>query len=60
MTLEYLAGYVRLVGSPETLANKIRKLYNEVGGFGALLVLVYDHCRTRRDGRSPSAPWRSR
>ena len=43
VTPEYLADNVWLIGSPETVANKIRKLYNDVGGFGHLLVLVYDH-----------------
>ena len=40
---EYLADHVWLIGSPETVAGKIRKLYEDVGGFGVLLVLTYDH-----------------
>lgn len=40
--VDYLADHMWLVGSPETVANKIRALYNEVGGFGTLITLVYD------------------
>jgi alkanesulfonate monooxygenase SsuD/methylene tetrahydromethanopterin reductase-like flavin-dependent oxidoreductase (luciferase family) len=43
VTLEYLADHMWLVGSVDTVANKLRDLYEGVGGFGALLVLVYDH-----------------
>ena len=43
VTPEYLADNMWLIGSPETVSRKIRELYNGVGGFGALLVLVYDH-----------------
>jgi alkanesulfonate monooxygenase SsuD/methylene tetrahydromethanopterin reductase-like flavin-dependent oxidoreductase (luciferase family) len=43
VTPEYMADHLWLVGSPETVASKIRKLYNEVGSFACLLVLVYDH-----------------
>jgi len=48
VTPEYLADHVWLVGSPETVANKINKLYNDVGGFGGLLVLVYDHWENQK------------
>src|SRR5207249_2902620 len=43
VTPEYMADHLWLIGSPETVAGKLRKLYQEVGGFGCLLVLVYDH-----------------
>ena len=43
VTVEYLADKMWLVGSPETVARKIRELYQDVGGFGALITLVYDH-----------------
>ena len=43
VTTEYMADNLWLVGSPETVGNKIRNLYEDVGGFGTLLVLVYDH-----------------
>ena len=48
VTAEYLADHMWLIGSPETVANKIRKLYNDVGGFGSLLVLVYDHWQDQK------------
>ena len=31
-----MADHLWLIGSPETVASKIRKLYTEVGGFGCL------------------------
>jgi alkanesulfonate monooxygenase SsuD/methylene tetrahydromethanopterin reductase-like flavin-dependent oxidoreductase (luciferase family) len=34
-----------LVGSPATVAQKIEHLYEVSGGFGTLLMLVYDHCQ---------------
>ena len=43
VTPEYMADHMWLIGSPDTVAAKIRKLYENVGGFGGLLVLVYDH-----------------
>ena len=45
---EYLADHIWLIGSPETVAGKIRKLYNDVGGFGVLLVLTYDHWQNQK------------
>jgi alkanesulfonate monooxygenase SsuD/methylene tetrahydromethanopterin reductase-like flavin-dependent oxidoreductase (luciferase family) len=48
VTPEYMADHLWLIGSPETVASKIRKLYNEVGGFGCLLVLVYDHWQDQK------------
>ena len=41
--IEYLSEHLWLVGSPETVARKIRDLYTDVGGFGTLIVMVYDH-----------------
>ena len=46
--VEYLADHMWLIGSPDTVSNKIRKLYNDVGGFGSLLVLVYDHWQNQK------------
>jgi len=40
---EYLAEHLWLIGSPATVEQKIRELYRMSGGFGTLLVLVYDH-----------------
>jgi alkanesulfonate monooxygenase SsuD/methylene tetrahydromethanopterin reductase-like flavin-dependent oxidoreductase (luciferase family) len=42
LTLEYLCDNVWLVGSPETVARKIRELYEAVGGFGGLLIGAVD------------------
>ena len=42
MDLEYLADNLLLVGSPETVAGKIQRLYEETGGFGHLLIVSYD------------------
>ena len=44
VTPEYMADHIWLMGSPDTVAGKIRKLYEDVGG---LLVLVYDHCQNQ-------------
>jgi alkanesulfonate monooxygenase SsuD/methylene tetrahydromethanopterin reductase-like flavin-dependent oxidoreductase (luciferase family) len=40
VTLEYMADHLWLVGSPNTVANKLRDLYEMVGGFGTILWLV--------------------
>jgi alkanesulfonate monooxygenase SsuD/methylene tetrahydromethanopterin reductase-like flavin-dependent oxidoreductase (luciferase family) len=42
VTLEYLADEIWVVGSPETVARKIRALYEDVGGFGVLLAIAHD------------------
>jgi alkanesulfonate monooxygenase SsuD/methylene tetrahydromethanopterin reductase-like flavin-dependent oxidoreductase (luciferase family) len=42
VTLEYLYDHVWLVGSPETVARKVRALYESVGGFGGLLIGAID------------------
>jgi alkanesulfonate monooxygenase SsuD/methylene tetrahydromethanopterin reductase-like flavin-dependent oxidoreductase (luciferase family) len=42
VNIEYMADHLWLIGSPDTVAEKIRNMYGEVGGFGALLMLVYD------------------
>ena len=47
VTPEYMADHLWLIGSPDTVARKIRKLYEDVGGFGSLLVLAYDHSENR-------------
>jgi alkanesulfonate monooxygenase SsuD/methylene tetrahydromethanopterin reductase-like flavin-dependent oxidoreductase (luciferase family) len=43
-----MADHLWLIGSPETAATKIQQLYNAVGGFGRLLVLVYDHWQNQQ------------
>ena len=42
VTLEYLVDNVWLVGSPEDVAAKIRRLYHDVGGFGTLLAMGHE------------------
>ena len=43
VTVEYMLDNLWLVGSPETVADKIRNLYELSGGFGILLAMVLDH-----------------
>ena len=43
VTLEYIMENVWLVGSPDTVAKKLRRLYEMSGGFGVLLAMVLDH-----------------
>ncbi len=43
ITVEYLARHNWLVGSPDTVAEKLRQLYDHVGGFGVLLVICFDY-----------------
>lgn len=42
ITVDWLMDNIWLVGSPETVAGKIRALHTEVGGFGGILPLTYD------------------
>jgi alkanesulfonate monooxygenase SsuD/methylene tetrahydromethanopterin reductase-like flavin-dependent oxidoreductase (luciferase family) len=42
LTVEYLADRLWLVGSPETVTNKTMALYDDIGGFGYLLMVSYD------------------
>ena len=43
VTPEYCAKHNWLVGSPATVAEKIEKVYADVGGFGHLLVFGFDY-----------------
>jgi alkanesulfonate monooxygenase SsuD/methylene tetrahydromethanopterin reductase-like flavin-dependent oxidoreductase (luciferase family) len=43
VTAEYCARHNWLVGSPATVAEKLERVYNEVGGFGRLLVFGFDY-----------------
>lgn len=43
VTVEYCAENNWLVGSPETVAEKIEKVYADVGGFGHLLLFGFDY-----------------
>jgi alkanesulfonate monooxygenase SsuD/methylene tetrahydromethanopterin reductase-like flavin-dependent oxidoreductase (luciferase family) len=43
VTPEYCAHHNWAVGSPDTVAEKIERIYHEVGGFGTLVVLGFDY-----------------
>ena len=43
VTVEYCAETNWFVGSPQTVAEKIEKVYAEVGGFGHLLLFGFDY-----------------
>ena len=43
VTPEYCAEHNWLIGSPATVAEKLEKLYDELGGFGVLLVYCFDY-----------------
>jgi alkanesulfonate monooxygenase SsuD/methylene tetrahydromethanopterin reductase-like flavin-dependent oxidoreductase (luciferase family) len=43
VTPEYCAKHNWLIGSPATVAEKLEKVYNDVGGFGNLLVFGFDY-----------------
>jgi alkanesulfonate monooxygenase SsuD/methylene tetrahydromethanopterin reductase-like flavin-dependent oxidoreductase (luciferase family) len=43
VTPEYCAQHNWIVGSPSTVAEKIAKIYDDVGGFGQLLVFGFDY-----------------
>jgi alkanesulfonate monooxygenase SsuD/methylene tetrahydromethanopterin reductase-like flavin-dependent oxidoreductase (luciferase family) len=43
VTPEYCARHNWLIGSPATVAEKLERVYNDVGGFGNLLVFGFDY-----------------
>jgi alkanesulfonate monooxygenase SsuD/methylene tetrahydromethanopterin reductase-like flavin-dependent oxidoreductase (luciferase family) len=43
VTPEYCARHNWLIGSPATVVEKIEGMYDEVGGFGALLLFCFDY-----------------
>jgi alkanesulfonate monooxygenase SsuD/methylene tetrahydromethanopterin reductase-like flavin-dependent oxidoreductase (luciferase family) len=43
VTVEYCARHNWLIGSPKTVAEKIEQIYEDVGGFGQLLVFGFDY-----------------
>ena len=43
VTPEYLLEHLWIVGSPATVVEKIRALYDEVGGFGTVIQTAYDY-----------------
>jgi alkanesulfonate monooxygenase SsuD/methylene tetrahydromethanopterin reductase-like flavin-dependent oxidoreductase (luciferase family) len=42
INLEYICDNIWVVGSPRTVADKIRKLYEDVGGFGSIMPVAHD------------------
>src|SRR3954451_24211809 len=43
ITPEYCALHNWLIGSPATVVEKIDRMYDEVGGFGAILLFCFDY-----------------
>jgi alkanesulfonate monooxygenase SsuD/methylene tetrahydromethanopterin reductase-like flavin-dependent oxidoreductase (luciferase family) len=43
VTPEYCGRHNWLIGSPATVVEKIERMYDEVGGFGALLLFCFDY-----------------
>jgi alkanesulfonate monooxygenase SsuD/methylene tetrahydromethanopterin reductase-like flavin-dependent oxidoreductase (luciferase family) len=43
VTPEYCAHHNWLIGSPSTVAEKLERVYRDVGGFGSLLVFGFDY-----------------
>ncbi len=43
VTVEYCAEHNWLIGSPRTVAEKLERVYDAVGGFGQLLVFGFDY-----------------
>ena len=42
VTVDYMMENIWIVGDPQECADRIRKLYEEVGGFGSLLAITQD------------------
>jgi alkanesulfonate monooxygenase SsuD/methylene tetrahydromethanopterin reductase-like flavin-dependent oxidoreductase (luciferase family) len=43
VTVDYCARHNWLIGSPATVAEKLERVYHDVGGFGVLLVFGFDY-----------------
>ena len=43
VTPEYCARRNWLIGSPATVVEKIERMYDEVGGFGSILLFCFDY-----------------
>lgn len=42
VTLEYMAENIWVVGDPDEVAAKLRRLHGDVGGFGVLLMMIHE------------------
>ena len=47
LTAEYVCDNIWVVGSPDTVAEKLETLYNDVGGFGTVLQIQYTMSRSK-------------
>ena len=47
VTIEWMLDNLWIVGSPDTVTEKLQSLYEKVGGFGEVLWLTYDHSEDR-------------
>jgi alkanesulfonate monooxygenase SsuD/methylene tetrahydromethanopterin reductase-like flavin-dependent oxidoreductase (luciferase family) len=52
VTVDYLLDNVWIVGDPPTVTAKLHRLYNDLGGFGTLIMLAYDWEPTEVGARS--------
>ena len=48
LDVDYLIEHNWFVGSPQTVVDKIGRLQHDTGGFGGLLVMVYDFSTEQR------------
>jgi alkanesulfonate monooxygenase SsuD/methylene tetrahydromethanopterin reductase-like flavin-dependent oxidoreductase (luciferase family) len=46
VTPEYCATHNWLIGSPDTVADKLARVYHELGGFGTILLFCFDYSET--------------
>ena len=42
VTIKYVMDNLWIVGNPDDVANQLRQLYQEVGGFGVLLAMGHE------------------
>jgi alkanesulfonate monooxygenase SsuD/methylene tetrahydromethanopterin reductase-like flavin-dependent oxidoreductase (luciferase family) len=51
VTPEYCARHNWMVGSPDSVAQRLHEIYEEVGGFGTLLLFCFDYSENSRAWR---------
>src|SRR5437763_15030637 len=51
VTPEYCARHNVLIGSPATVVDALERMYEEVGGFGSLLLFCFDYSENRQAWR---------
>jgi alkanesulfonate monooxygenase SsuD/methylene tetrahydromethanopterin reductase-like flavin-dependent oxidoreductase (luciferase family) len=52
VTVDYLIDNVWIVGDPPTVTARLQRLYDDIGGFGTLIMLAYDWQPTEVGARS--------